>query len=76
MQLVPLHRVSRDARGACAEFLGSFRVSPDEAYLNQSEGAVAKEGLWLVWKFEGDRTLAQLMVGLALSTLFCSQNIS
>ena len=45
-------RVSRDARGACAEFLGSFRVSPDEAYLNQSEGAVAKEGLWLVWKFE------------------------
>ena len=23
------YRVSRDARGACADFLGSFRVSPD-----------------------------------------------
>ena len=31
-------RVSRDARGACADFLGSFRVTPDEAYLNVSEG--------------------------------------
>ena len=52
-------RVSRDARGSCAEFLGSFRVSRDEAYLNQSEGV--KEGLWLVWRYEGDRTLAQYM---------------
>ena len=54
-------RVSRDARGACADFLGSFRVTPDEAYLNVSEGVIAKEGLWLVWKYEGDRTLAQYM---------------
>ena len=54
-------RVSRDARGACADFLGSFRVTPDEAYLNASEGVIAKEGLWLVWKYEGDRTLAQYM---------------
>ena len=54
-------RVSRDARGACADFLGSFRVTPDEAYLNASEGVIDKEGLWLVWKYEGDRTLAQYM---------------
>ena len=54
-------RVSRDARGSCADYLGSFRVSPDESYLNQSQGVSAKEGLWLVWKFEGDRTLAQYM---------------
>ena len=54
-------RVTRDARGSCADFLGSFRVTPDESYLNSSEGIVAKEGLWLVWKFEGDRTLAQYM---------------
>ena len=54
-------RVTRDARGSCADFLGSFRVTPDESYLNQSEGIIAKEGLWLVWKFEGDRTLAQYM---------------
>jgi serine/threonine protein kinase len=54
-------RVSRDARGACADFLGSFRVSPDESYLNQSEGVIAKEGLWLVWRYEGDKTLAQFM---------------
>ena len=54
-------RVSRDARGACADFLGSFRVSPDESYLNQSEGVIAKEGLWLVWRYEGDKTLAQYM---------------
>ena len=25
-------RVSRDARGSCADYLGSFRVSPDESY--------------------------------------------
>ena len=50
-----------DARGACADFLGSFRVSPDESHLNQSEGVIAKEGLWLVWRYEGDKTLAQFM---------------
>ena len=38
-----------------------FPRHPDESYLNQSEGVIAKEGLWLVWKFEGDRTLAQYM---------------
>ena len=54
-------RVSRDARGACAEFLGSYRISSDEAYLSQADGVSAKEGLWLVWRFEGDRTLAQYM---------------
>lgn len=74
-------RVSRDARGACAEFLGSFRVTPDEAYLNQNDGAVAKEGLWLVWKFEGDRTLAQYMAqpdyptGIAKSMLGREDNV-
>jgi serine/threonine protein kinase len=55
-------RVTRDARGSCADFLGSFRVTPDESYLHSSsEGVVAKEGLWLVWRYEGDRTLAQYM---------------
>ena len=55
-------RVTRDARGSCADFLGSFRVTTDESYLHSSsEGVVAKEGLWLVWRYEGDRTLAQYM---------------
>ena len=47
-------RVSRDARGACAEFLGSYRISSDEAYLSQADGVSAKEGLWLVWRFEAE----------------------
>tara|TARA_B110000977_G_scaffold59303_1_gene80518 strand:- start:5219 stop:6331 length:1113 start_codon:yes stop_codon:yes gene_type:complete len=54
-------RVSRDAKGACADFLGSFRVSGDESYLFQNQGAIAKEGLWLVWRYEGALTLAQYM---------------
>ena len=52
-------RLARCPRLA-ADYLGSFSVSPDESYLN-SPRASAKEGLWLVWKFEGDRTLAQYM---------------
>ena len=58
-------RVSRDAKGACAEFLGSYRVTYDEwkklMDTNQMNDLTAKEGLWLVWKYQGDRTLAQFM---------------
>ena len=45
-------RVSRDAKGACAEFLGSYRVTCDEwkklMDTNQMNALTAKEGLWLV----------------------------
>jgi len=58
-------RVSRDAKGACAEFLGSYRVTYDEWQklmdTNQMNDLTVKEGLWLVWKYQGDRTLAQFM---------------
>ena len=75
-------RVSRDAKGACAEFLGSFRVTYDEwrqtmdkNQSSQVQDLTTKEGLWLVWKYQGDRTLAQFMAqsdypaGLAKSLL-------
>jgi|UniRef100_A0A7S0PM95 serine/threonine protein kinase len=54
-------RVSRDAKGACAEFLGSFRVSRDEWMTSGANDALSKEGLWLVWRYQGDRTLAQYL---------------
>jgi len=54
-------RVSRDAKGACAEFVGSFRVSRDEWMTSGANDALSKEGLWLVWRYQGDRTLAQYL---------------
>jgi serine/threonine protein kinase len=58
-------RVARDAKGSCAEFLGSYRVTHDEwkksMDKNQMNDLTVKEGLWLVWKYQGDRTLAQFM---------------
>ena len=54
-------RVNRDARGACAEFVGSYRVTRDEWMSSPSSDVLSKEGLWLVWRYQGDRTLAQYL---------------
>lgn len=48
------YRVSRAAPDSCAEFLGTFI-----AERNYDE--FIKGGKWLVWKFEGDSTLADYM---------------
>ncbi|KAG0475393.1 hypothetical protein HPP92_015079 [Vanilla planifolia] len=48
------YRVSRAAPESCAEFLGSFVA--DKTRLEFTKG-----GKWLVWKFEGDRNLADYM---------------
>ncbi|KAG6543453.1 hypothetical protein Mapa_015123 [Marchantia paleacea] len=45
------HRVQRTSPSACAEFLGTTSVSS-----SQTHGRLT-EGLWLIWKFEGGRTL-------------------
>ncbi|XP_020584407.1 serine/threonine-protein kinase STN8, chloroplastic [Phalaenopsis equestris] len=50
------YRVSRAAPKSCAEFLGSFVA--DRTRLEFTKG-----GKWLVWKFEGDRTLANYLNG-------------
>ncbi len=68
-------RVSRDARGACAEFVGSYRVTRDEWMASSTGDTLSNEGLWLVWRYQGDRTLAQYLaqpdypVGLAKELL-------
>ena len=54
-------RVSRDARGACAEYVGSYRVTRDEWLESPQNDVLSKEGLWLVWRYQGDRTLAQYL---------------
>ncbi|KAJ0975474.1 hypothetical protein J5N97_017439 [Dioscorea zingiberensis] len=48
------YRVSRAAPDSCAEFLGSFIA-------DQNSLQFTKGGKWLVWKFEGDRNLADYM---------------
>ncbi|XP_012481319.2 serine/threonine-protein kinase STN8, chloroplastic [Gossypium raimondii] len=48
------YRLSRAAPETCAEFLGSFVA-------DQTNSQFVKGGKWLVWKFEGDRTLADYM---------------
>ncbi|CAM6127871.1 unnamed protein product [Calypogeia fissa] len=48
-------RVQRTAPNACADFLGTTKVSA-----SQSHGRLT-EGLWLVWRYQGDRTLAHYM---------------
>lgn len=48
------YRVSRAAPESCAEFLGSFVA--DKTRLQFTKG-----GKWLVWKFEGDRNLADYL---------------
>ncbi|KAK9125798.1 hypothetical protein Scep_014644 [Stephania cephalantha] len=48
------YRLSRAAPETCAEFLGSFIA--DKTSSQFTEG-----GKWLVWKFEGDRTLADYL---------------
>lgn len=54
-------RVTRDAKGACAEYAGSFRVTRDDWLASSTSDVLSKEGLWLVWKYQGDRTLAQYL---------------
>ncbi|RLN00351.1 serine/threonine-protein kinase STN8, chloroplastic [Panicum miliaceum] len=69
------YRVARAAPETCADFLGSFVA-------DKTKSEFVKGGKWLVWKFEGDRTLAnylndrgfpsnleQLMFGRALRGL-------
>ncbi|KAK6266434.1 hypothetical protein QUC31_017271 [Theobroma cacao] len=48
------YRLSRAAPETCAEFLGSFVA-------DKTSSQFIKGGKWLVWKFEGDRTLADYM---------------
>ncbi|CAK9193349.1 unnamed protein product [Sphagnum troendelagicum] len=48
-------RLQRTAPGACAEFLGTVDVSS-----SQSHGKLT-EGVWLVWQFQGERTLDHYM---------------
>ncbi|KAF3449270.1 hypothetical protein FNV43_RR09998 [Rhamnella rubrinervis] len=48
------YRLSRAAPETCAEFLGSF---VDDKTSSQS----TKGGKWLVWKFEGDRSVADYL---------------
>ncbi|URE15800.1 STYKc [Musa troglodytarum] len=46
------YRVGRAAPDSCAEFLGSFIA-------DRTSSQFTKGGKWLVWKFEGDRNLAE-----------------
>jgi serine/threonine protein kinase len=48
-------RLQRTASGACAEFLGTVNVPS-----SQARGRLS-EGVWLIWKFEGYRTLDYYM---------------
>uniref|UniRef100_A0ACD5TG55 Uncharacterized protein n=1 Tax=Avena sativa TaxID=4498 RepID=A0ACD5TG55_AVESA len=44
------YRMARAAPEACADFMGSFVA-------DKTKSEFVKGGKWLVWKFEGDRTL-------------------
>ncbi|XP_061375499.1 serine/threonine-protein kinase STN8, chloroplastic-like [Gastrolobium bilobum] len=48
------YRLSRAAPEACAKFLGSFVA-------DENNSQFTKGGKWLVWKFEGGRSLADYM---------------
>ncbi|KAJ4978635.1 hypothetical protein NE237_009415 [Protea cynaroides] len=48
------YRLSRAAPETCAEFLGSFVA-------DKTSSQFTKGGKWLVWKYEGDRDLADYM---------------
>ncbi|XP_062179933.1 serine/threonine-protein kinase STN8, chloroplastic-like [Phragmites australis] len=48
------YRVARAAPESCAEFLGTFVA-------DKTKSEFVKGGKWLVWKFEGDRTLANYL---------------
>ncbi|OAY67264.1 Serine/threonine-protein kinase STN8, chloroplastic [Ananas comosus] len=48
------YRVSRAAPETCAKFLGSFIA-------DKTSSQFTKGGKWLVWRFEGDRDLADYM---------------
>ncbi|WOK96727.1 hypothetical protein Cni_G05434 [Canna indica] len=50
------YRVARAAPESCAEFLGSFIA-------DKTSSQFTKGGKWLVWKFEGDRNLAEYIKG-------------
>ncbi|KAH7291102.1 hypothetical protein KP509_29G000600 [Ceratopteris richardii] len=45
------YRLQRTAPFACAEFLGTMHVKPSHA------NGKLSEGVWLVWNFQGDRSL-------------------
>ncbi|KAL6620428.1 hypothetical protein ACP70R_035567 [Stipagrostis hirtigluma subsp. patula] len=48
------YRMARAAPESCAEFLGSFVA-------DKTKSEFIKGGKWLVWKFEGDRTLGDYL---------------
>ncbi|TVU19869.1 hypothetical protein EJB05_36044, partial [Eragrostis curvula] len=48
------YRMARAAPESCAQFLGSFVA-------DKTKSEFVKGGKWLVWKFEGDRTLANYL---------------
>ncbi|CAL0324303.1 unnamed protein product [Lupinus luteus] len=48
------YRLSRAAPETCADFLGTFVA-------DKTNSRFTKGGKWLVWKFEGDRTLGDYM---------------
>ncbi|XP_015897491.3 serine/threonine-protein kinase STN8, chloroplastic [Ziziphus jujuba] len=48
------YRLSRAAPETCAEFLGSFIA-------DKTSSQFTKGGKWLVWKYEGDQSLADYM---------------
>lgn len=48
------YRLSRAAPETCAEFLGTFVA-------DKTSSQFTKGGKWLVWKFEGDRSLADYL---------------
>ncbi|KAL6841421.1 hypothetical protein ACP4OV_028939 [Aristida adscensionis] len=48
------YRVARAAPESCAEFLGSFVA-------DKTKSEFVKGGKWLVWKYEGDRTLGNYL---------------
>ncbi|KAJ7519933.1 hypothetical protein O6H91_20G060400 [Diphasiastrum complanatum] len=48
------YRMRRAAPDACADFLGSFTA-------DTTRGPFTEGGKWLVWKYEGDSTLADFM---------------
>ncbi|CAI5992197.1 unnamed protein product [Closterium sp. NIES-64] len=55
VELYMNHRLQRTAPGVCARFIGTMQVAPEQA------SGKLEEGVWLVWEYQGDRTLDQFL---------------
>ncbi|CAI7875407.1 unnamed protein product, partial [Closterium sp. NIES-54] len=55
VELYMNHRLQRTAPGVCARFMGTMQVAPEQA------SGKLEEGVWLVWEYQGDRTLDQFL---------------